>query len=85
MLKDHFPADTRWYFSQPSVPRGLPVAQLQAAAETIGLHGEAYERVGEAVTAARHAAQPDDFVLVTGSIFLVADALAFTNNGEPSV
>lgn len=85
MLKDHFPADTRWYFSQPSVPRGLPVAQLQAAAETIGLHGDAYERVGEAVTAARHAAQPDDFVLVTGSIFLVADALAFTNNGEPSV
>ena len=85
MLKDHFPADTRWYFSQPSVPRGLPVAQLQAAAETIGLHGDAYERVGEAVTAARLAAQPDDFVLVTGSIFLVADALAFTNNGEPSV
>jgi dihydrofolate synthase/folylpolyglutamate synthase len=85
MLKDHFPADTRWYFSQPSVPRGLPVAQLQAAAETIGLHGDAYERVGEAVTAARHAAQPDDLVLVTGSIFLVADALAFTNNGDPSV
>ena len=85
MLKDHFPADTRWYFSQPSVPRGLPVAQLQAAARQLGLHGEAYERVGEAITAARDAAQPDDLVLVTGSIFLVADALAFTNSGDPSV
>ena len=74
-----------WYFTQPSVPRGLPVAQLQAAADTLGIHGEAYERVGEAVTAARKAAQPDDLVLVTGSIFLVADALAFTNNGEGSV
>ena len=74
-----------WYFTQPSVPRGLPVAQLQAAAEAIGIHGEAYERVGEAIIAARQKAQPNDLVLVTGSIFLVADALAFTNNGEVSV
>ena len=71
-----------WYFSQPSVPRGLPVADLQAAAAQIGIQGEAYERVGEAITAARQSAQEDDMVLVTGSIFLVADALAFTNNGE---
>ena len=73
-----------WYFTQPSVPRGLPVAQLQAAAEDIGIHGQAYSRVGEAITAARQAAQTDDLVLVTGSIFLVADALAFTNIGETS-
>ena len=74
-----------WYFTQPSVPRALPVSDLKAAAEAIGIHGEAYGQVGEAVTAARQAAQPDDLVLVTGSIFLVADALAFTNNGEVPV
>ena len=85
MLKAHFPADTRWYFTQPSVPRGLPVAQLQASATTIGIMGDAYERVGEAIKAARQTAQPDDLVLVTGSIFLVADALAFTNSGEAAV
>ena len=70
------------YFTQPGVPRALPVADLQAAAEAINIHGEAYERVEEAITAARNNAQPDDLVLVTGSIFLVADALSFTNSGE---
>ena len=83
-LRTHNPELT-WYFSQPSVPRGLPVAELHAAADALGIHGRAYSRVGEAVTAARAAAQPDDLVLVTGSIFLSADALAFTNSGEASV
>ena len=78
-------SELTWYFSQPSVPRALPVSDLKAAAEAIGIHGEAYGQVGEAITAARQAAQPNDLVLVTGSIFLVADALAFTNNGEDSV
>ena len=72
------------YFTQPSVPRALPVGDLKASAEAIGIYGDAYERVGEAITAARQAAQPDDLVLITGSIFLVADALAFTNTGEAS-
>lgn len=74
-----------WYFTQPCVPRGLPVAQLQAAAEALGIHGQAFERVGEAITTARASAQPDDMVLITGSIFLVADALAFTKSGESNV
>ena len=78
-------ATLHWYFTQPSVPRGLAVADLQAAAEQIGIHGDAFRRVGEAITAARQAAQTDDLVLVTGSIFLVADALAFTNSGDASV
>ena len=73
-----------WYFTQPSVPRGLPVAALQASAEANGIHGAAYERVEEALAAARREAQFNDLVLVTGSIFLVADALAFTISGEAS-
>ena len=63
------------YFSQPSVPRGLPVNELAAAAAGIGIEGERYMNVKEAIAAARKAAGPDDLVLVTGSIFLVADAL----------
>ena len=65
-----------WRFSQPSVPRGLPVADLQAAAATLGIEGEAYANVKDAIAAARSVADPADLVLVTGSIFLVADALA---------
>ena len=65
-----------WRFSQPSVPRGLPVADLQAAAATLGIEGEVYANVKDAIAAARSVADPADLVLVTGSIFLVADALS---------
>ena len=65
-----------FYFTQPSVPRQLPVADLAAAAREMGIEGCAFENVKSAITAARNAADPDDLVLVTGSIFLVADALA---------
>jgi hypothetical protein len=64
------------YFTQPSVPRRLPVADLAAAAHEMGIDGPTFDNVKEAIAAARAAADKDDFVLVTGSIFLVADALA---------
>ncbi len=69
-------ANLTWYFSQPSVPRRKPVEELATAAHEIGINGNAYSTVKEAITAARSAAEASDLVLVTGSIFLVADALA---------
>lgn len=65
-----------WRFSQPSVPRGLPVADLQTAAHELGIEGAAYVNVKEAIAAAQKEADDKDLVLVTGSIFLIADALA---------
>ena len=64
------------YFTQPSVPRRLPVDDLVAAAREMGIEGSSHGNVKEAIEAARSVAAPDDLVLVTGSIFLVADALA---------
>lgn len=64
------------YFTQPSVPRRLPVAELVAAASEMGIEGSGYENVKEAISVAQKKAGPEDFVLVTGSIFLVADALS---------
>lgn len=69
------PSELTWYFSQPSVPRGLPVADLVEAANGLGINGGAYKDVKDAIAAARSAADPADLVLVTGSIFLIADAL----------
>ncbi len=69
-------ASLTWRFSQPSVPRGLPVGELQAAAREMGIEGDAYVSVKDAIAAARAAAAPGDLVLVTGSIFLIADTLA---------
>ena len=70
----HFPHSI--YFTQPSVPRRLPVADLAAAAHEMGIDGPSFDTVQEAIAAARAAADPEDLVLVTGSIFLVADALS---------
>ena len=69
-------AQLRWYFSQPSVPRGLPVSDLQKAAAEMGIEGKAYPNVKDAIAAAQKEAGDKDLVLITGSIFLVADALA---------
>ena len=68
-------AELVWYFSQPSVPRGLAVEELKAAAQELGIEGAAYRDVEDAIAAARSDADAKDLVLVTGSIFLVADAL----------
>ena len=65
-----------WYFTQPSVPRRKPVGELQQTARSMGINGEAYNSVSEAYHAALHAANRNDLILITGSIFLVADALA---------
>ena len=69
---------TTYYYTQPSVPRTLPVDQLAVAAKELGMPGESFPYVGDAIISARRAADPShDLVLVTGSIFLVADAVAF--------
>ena len=76
LLQRRLPAATRWHFTQPSVQRALAVEQLVEGARKIGLEGTASRCVADALAIARREAAEDDLVLVTGSIFLVADALA---------
>ena len=74
---------TTYYYSQPSVPRALPVGQLAAAAADLGMVGETFPQVAGAISAARHAADVQrDLVLVTGSIFLVADAISLYHSAD---
>lgn len=69
---------TTYYYTQPSVPRALPVSQLTLAAAECSMAGQPFATVGEAIRSARAAADPrHDLVLVTGSIFLVADAVEY--------
>ena len=72
---EHLRQEPIWRFSQPSVQRRLPVGELQAAAHQLGIDGQAFENVNDAIADARRNADPDDLVLVTGSIFLIADVL----------
>jgi len=69
------PKNASYYFTQPSIPRALPVAELVAAAHQIGLNGAAFATVPEAVLAAKKNAQATDFIFIGGSTFVVADAL----------
>lgn len=72
---EHIRQEPIWRFSQPSVQRRLPVGELQQAAHALGIDGQAFENVNDAIADARRNADPDDLVLVTGSIFLIADVL----------
>ncbi|MEQ1745744.1 MAG: Mur ligase family protein [Saprospiraceae bacterium] len=70
-----FPHTARYYFAKANIPRGLEATLLREKAASAGLHGRAYRSVKNALKAARRAAGPDDLVVVTGSIFVVAEVV----------
>lgn len=78
------PKDAHYYFCQADVPRALPAGELQEMAARKGLQGEVYNSVAEAVQAARHDMQAGDALLITGSFFIVGEALEYmdVNNGR---
>lgn len=68
------PKNAIYYFTQASVSRALSVEDFAAQAEKHGLRGKNYADVPSAVKAAMHEANDDDFILIGGSTFIVADA-----------
>ena len=69
------PKDAIYYFTQASVQRAMPATELRLIANKIGLHGEAYNSVVEAVKASKDSANKDDLIFIGGSTFVVADLL----------
>jgi dihydrofolate synthase/folylpolyglutamate synthase len=69
------PREAHYYFCEAAVPRALNSALLQAMARKHGLKGQRIESVAQAMNAARVAASDGDLILVTGSVFVVAEAL----------
>lgn len=65
-----------YYFCRPDIPRGKDAALLASEAHAAGLNGQAYPSVRKALKGALAAAATGDLVLVTGSIFVVAEVLA---------
>jgi dihydrofolate synthase/folylpolyglutamate synthase len=70
-----FPRSARYYFAKANIPRGLEASVLREKAAGAGLQGRAYMSVKNALRAARRAALPDDLIVVTGSIFVVAEVV----------
>ncbi len=69
------PTNAKYYFSNANIARALPATELQEKANAIGLKGEAYKTVENAVDAAKMAANNNDFILVFGSNFVVGEAI----------
>ncbi len=67
------PFHYRYYFCQATIPRALPVQELHEMAQTVGLTGEAYQSVAEAIAAAKANAAADEVIFIGGSTFVVAE------------
>ena len=69
------PADGNYYFTRAKIPRALDEKLLGAKAAYYGLGGKIFASVNEAVEAAKKAAGKEDLILITGSTFIVAEAM----------
>jgi dihydrofolate synthase/folylpolyglutamate synthase len=79
--KDHsqvlslLPKEAEYYLVQADIPRALPKEELQAKALEFMLKGSCYANVHSGLEAAKAASSKDDLIVVTGSIFTVAEIL----------
>ena len=75
LLRDKLKNGVKFYWTQPSTKRAIPVEKLRNTALKYNLHGEMYLSVKEAYMTAKANAKNDDFVFVGGSSYVVADLL----------
>ncbi len=79
--KDHsqvlslLPKEAKYYFVQADIPRALPKEELQTKALEFMLKGNCYPNVHSGLKAAQENSSLNDIVIVTGSIFTVAEIL----------
>jgi dihydrofolate synthase/folylpolyglutamate synthase len=78
----YFPKDATYYFTQAKVPRAMPVEQLHEIGVEKLLQGDGYPSVKQALDAARSQSGERDVILVTGSFFIVGEAIADLENRE---
>lgn len=70
-----FPKTALYYFCKPDLPRGREAEETKAEFETLGIKGNTYASVKQALSAAREIADPNDVIFVGGSTFVVAEVL----------
>ncbi len=70
-----FPKEANYYFCQASVPRALPITELNSIADSLGFKGRYFSTAKEAFSCAKIACQESEIVYVGGSNFVVAEIL----------
>ena len=74
-IADLLPKNARYYFCKPDIPRGKEANELKKYLEGYEIEGSVYNSVEEAYKSALEQASPDDFILVGGSTFVVAEII----------
>lgn len=69
------PTEAIYYFTQASVERAMPAAEIAAMGLMHGLNGIIIDNVASAVERALSVANDEDTIFIGGSNFVVADAL----------
>lgn len=72
---DLMPTEAFYYFTQASVERAMPAAEIAAMGMMHGLNGIIFDNVASAVERALSIANEEDTIFIGGSNFVVADAL----------
>lgn len=67
------PKQATYYFTQAQLPRALPAHELAKKASEIGLNGNWYTHVNDAIHEAHKQANADDLLLVCGSLFVIGE------------
>ncbi len=70
-----FPKEATYYFAQAQIPRAMEKNKLKDLASEYHLHGKCYNSVRSALAYAKKRAEHDDLILITGSIFTVAEVV----------
>ncbi|MCW3084319.1 MAG: dihydrofolate synthase [Bacteroidetes bacterium] len=69
------PKNAIYYFCKAQIPRALNANELAAQGKTVGLIGNVYTSVKDALENAQHNAKAGDLVFVGGSTFTVAEVV----------
>jgi dihydrofolate synthase / folylpolyglutamate synthase len=67
------PIEACYYFCAANIPRALDANELFAQAIKLGLKGNVYGSVSEAINRAKKDANKDDLIFIGGSTFVVAE------------
>jgi dihydrofolate synthase/folylpolyglutamate synthase len=69
------PKEAKYYFCCPNIPRGLDSQLLEQEAKELGLNGNSFPSVDDALTSAKNTAQNNDLIFIGGSTFVVAEII----------
>lgn len=67
------PKNASYYFSTAHIERAMQSTELQQLAGIYQLYGDCFNDVNTAIANAKDKAQPNDLILVCGSVFLVGE------------